>query len=86
VALVGADAVRRLVDGETLLVAAGDDRRQPIAGQCRAVGVEGLQQVRYGHPTVAVERDADPTGVVAEHECEQLRHPNVVHRGTVASP
>ncbi len=69
--LVGADALAIWTDGETLLVASGDDGLEEVAGEGEVTVVTGGgEEVIDLDPTAGLEGEADRFGLVTQVEAE----------------
>jgi hypothetical protein len=75
VTLVGADPVPDRIDCESLLRVLGHDLVKLFPGNREARGLAGGEQLVDLRPTRAVEFNANPTRVVAQHEGQELADP-----------
>ena len=72
VALLGAQALTRFIEGKALFVIIFYDVLQLVAGEGVAVGGAGGQQVGHGYPAARLQREADGCGLVAQVLAEKL--------------
>lgn len=71
-ALVGPDALARLVEGEALFVVAGDDSFELGPADRVAVGGQSLEQRRHLDPAARREAEPDLIGPMAQVVAEPL--------------